>query len=58
MTCPNCGSRNYMVEYTFEKSDGIRRRRKCLNCNRKFITYERIEKMCDERKKRKWLNTL
>ena len=42
MKCPFCGVSNARVIDTREVSDGIRRRRECLNCHQRFTTYERI----------------
>jgi transcriptional repressor NrdR len=42
MKCPFCGASNARVIDTREVSDGIRRRRECLNCHQRFTTYERI----------------
>jgi transcriptional repressor NrdR len=42
MRCPFCGANNARVIDTREVSDGIRRRRECLNCHQRFTTYERI----------------
>ncbi len=42
MRCPYCGSDQTRVVDTRPTSDGIRRRRKCLACGRKFTTVERV----------------
>ncbi len=45
MKCPYCGSKRDRVVETRESKDGaiIRRRRECLNCHRRFTSYEEIE---------------
>ena len=45
MKCPYCGVNNDRVIDSREIKDGkeIRRRRLCLNCGKRFTTYERIE---------------
>ncbi len=45
MKCPFCGSENTKVIDSRENESKtvIRRRRLCLNCNRRFTTYERFE---------------
>lgn len=45
MYCPYCGTKNSEVVETRESSDldSIRRRRSCLDCGKRFTTYERIE---------------
>lgn len=45
MHCPYCGNKNSEVVETRDSSDldSIRRRRSCLDCNKRFTTYERIE---------------
>lgn len=45
MRCPYCRARDSRVMDSRELSDGvaIRRRRECINCHRRFTTYERIE---------------
>ncbi|RLJ06954.1 MAG: hypothetical protein DRP13_04570, partial [Candidatus Aenigmatarchaeota archaeon] len=47
MKCPYCSSENTRVIDKRETSDSeiIRRRRECLNCGRRFTTYEKIEKL-------------
>ncbi|MBN1555795.1 MAG: transcriptional repressor NrdR [Phycisphaerae bacterium] len=45
MQCPFCGQDNDKV-IDSRSSDGgrvVRRRRNCLNCSRRFTTYERVE---------------
>lgn len=45
MLCPSCRVDNDRVIDSRTSQDGfaIRRRRECLNCKRRFTTYERIE---------------
>lgn len=45
MKCPFCGHQEDKVIDSRASSDGmsIRRRRECLNCGRRFTTYEQIE---------------
>ena len=45
MRCPFCGSIESKVvdSREAESSDTIRRRRECLDCERRFTTYERVE---------------
>lgn len=45
MKCPYCGDDNTQVVDTRENEDGdtVRRRRRCLACDKRFTTYERIE---------------
>jgi len=45
MKCPECNSIEDKVVETRESKDGkyIRRRRECLNCAKRFTTYEKIE---------------
>ncbi len=45
MHCPFCGNKNSEVVETrdSEDLDTIRRRRSCLDCNKRFTTYERVE---------------
>ncbi|MHA1569997.1 MAG: transcriptional regulator NrdR [Alphaproteobacteria bacterium] len=47
MRCPYCQSeQNKVVDSRFrEVGNVIRRRRLCLDCDRRFTTYERIEEM-------------
>lgn len=44
MRCPSCGKLDSKVVDSRPSDDGlsIRRRRECLNCGRRFTTYERI----------------
>ena len=45
MKCPFCASDNTQVSDTRENEDGdtVRRRRRCLDCDKRFTTYERVE---------------
>lgn len=45
MHCPYCGNKNSEVVETRESTDldSIRRRRSCIDCQKRFTTYERIE---------------
>ncbi|MFQ5847162.1 MAG: transcriptional regulator NrdR [Candidatus Methylomirabilales bacterium] len=47
MRCPFCGQIEEKVVDSREARDGevIRRRRECLQCGRRFTTYERIEEI-------------
>lgn len=45
MICPHCGSDNDRVLDSRASDDGrsIRRRRYCIQCQKRFTTYERVE---------------
>lgn len=45
MKCPFCGEiRNKVIDSRLSKdSRAIRRRRECLNCQKRFTTYEKVE---------------
>lgn len=45
MKCPYCGEDNAQVVDTRENEEGdtVRRRRRCLRCEKRFTTYERVE---------------
>jgi transcriptional repressor NrdR len=43
MRCPYCGHPDTKVTDSREADDGIRRRRECLQCERRFTTYERVQ---------------
>jgi len=47
MRCPFCAETDGKVvdSRTSKEGDAIRRRRECLNCGRRFTTYERIEEV-------------
>src|SRR5512136_1342503 len=42
MKCPFCASTSSRVIDTRDAEGGIRRRRECLGCGRRFTTYERV----------------
>jgi transcriptional repressor NrdR len=42
MRCPFCAQENSKVIDTRESEETIRRRRECLDCGRRFTTYERV----------------
>ena len=42
MNCPLCGAPDSRVIDTRNAEGGIRRRRECVQCSRRFTTYERI----------------
>ncbi len=42
MKCPYCGHHRSRVLDTRDSGDGIRRRRLCLNCQKRFTTYEQV----------------
>ncbi len=44
MDCPYCSSRELKVTDKRESPEGIRRRRECLKCKKRFTTYERVER--------------
>ncbi len=43
MRCPYCSDRNSKVTDSRVNDAGIRRRRECLNCYRRFTTHERVQ---------------
>lgn len=45
MKCPYCGMEDSKVidSRSTEEGVAIRRRRECLNCNKRFTTYEKVE---------------
>ena len=45
MKCPFCAEPNTQVTDTRENDDGdvVRRRRRCMRCDKRFTTYERID---------------
>jgi len=47
MKCPYCGHKDDKVldSRSIREGEGIRRRRECLACGRRFTTYEEIEEM-------------
>lgn len=42
MHCPNCENEESKVIDSRESPDGIRRRRECLRCSKRYTTYERV----------------
>lgn len=44
MNCPYCGDTESKVTDKRHSPEGIRRRRECLKCKKRFTTYEKIEK--------------
>jgi len=42
MDCPYCSNNALKVTDKRESPDGIRRRRECLKCKKRFTTYEKI----------------
>jgi len=44
MICPYCSNKNSKVTDKRQSPEGIRRRRECLKCRKRFTTYEKIEK--------------
>ncbi len=43
MKCPYCGREESRVIDSRSLDEGVRRRRKCLACNARFTTYERVQ---------------
>jgi len=43
MLCPFCDNDDSKVIDSRDSGDGIRRRRECLSCSRRFTTYERVQ---------------
>ena len=44
MKCPFCSGEQSKVTDKREAPSGIRRRRECLKCNKRYTTYEKIDK--------------
>ena len=44
MECPFCSSTDSKVTDKRPSPDGIRRRRECLKCKKRFTTYEKVSK--------------
>ena len=42
MKCPYCSNKSLKVTNKRESPEGIRRRRECLKCKKRFTTYEKI----------------
>ncbi|RJX29041.1 MAG: transcriptional repressor NrdR [Dethiobacter sp.] len=47
MRCPYCGEYESKVvdARSFDEGDSIRRRRECLQCNKHFTTFEKVEEI-------------
>ena len=43
MYCPHCSHDDSKVIDSRDSGDGIRRRRECLECGRRYTTYERVQ---------------
>ncbi len=43
MNCPYCSSKNFKVVDKRDSLNSIRRRRECIDCGKRFTTYETIE---------------
>jgi len=43
VNCPYCGKQESRVIDSRSLDEGVRRRRKCLACNARFTTYERVQ---------------
>ena len=54
MKCPYCGNLGDKVVDSRESKEGevIRRRRECLECGKRFTSYERIDEIPDAVKER------
>jgi transcriptional repressor NrdR len=44
MKCPYCSNESLKVTNKRSSPEGIRRRRECLKCKKRFTTYEKIER--------------
>ena len=44
MDCPYCGNSKTRVTDNRKAPDGVRRRRECLKCKKRFTTYEKVAK--------------
>ncbi len=44
MECPYCSSKSSKVTDKRSSPQGVRRRRECLKCKKRFTTYEKIER--------------
>ena len=44
MNCPYCSDEKSKVTDKRKSPEGVRRRRECLKCKKRFTTYEKIEK--------------
>jgi transcriptional repressor NrdR len=56
MKCPFCGELDNKVIDSRVSKDGsvIRRRRECIDCTRRFTTYEHIEEIPDHDHQKGW----
>ncbi|MCL2259775.1 MAG: transcriptional regulator NrdR [Fibromonadales bacterium] len=45
MNCPRCKADNDKVIDTRANGDSVRRRRECLECSKRFTTYEYVERV-------------
>ncbi|MBO8126004.1 MAG: transcriptional repressor NrdR [Firmicutes bacterium] len=47
MKCPYCGQADTRVldSRTTDEGESVRRRRECTSCNKRFTTYERVDKL-------------
>ena len=43
MNCPYCGKQESRVIDSRSLDEGVRRRRRCLACDKRFTTYERVQ---------------
>jgi len=44
MDCPYCSNTTFKVTDKRDSPEGIRRRRECLKCKKRFTTYEKVDK--------------
>ena len=44
MRCPYCSDKSLKVTDKRDSPEGIRRRRECLKCKKRFTTYEKVNK--------------
>ncbi len=44
MQCPYCSNTTFKVTDKRASPEGIRRRRECLKCKKRFTTYEKVER--------------
>lgn len=54
MNCPSCNFKNTKVIESRESFESIRRRRECLECSKRFTTYEKIQSSSIVVIKRDW----
>ena len=43
MRCPECGARAEVLDSRPRPDGGVRRRRRCTSCERRFTTFERAQ---------------